>query len=806
MKMFIQHILLICLLFTLPVFAFAQQIQVIDINTRVSIPGVTILNESKSRGILTDADGKADLSQLPGRGTLIFRHSSYLEKRMSRKEIQDSNGIVELAENVVQIQEVVVSANRWEQRQEDIPHDIVSISARDIALQNPQTTADMLHQSGEVFVQKSQQGGGSPMLRGFAANSVLLVVDGVRMNNAIYRSGNLQNIINLDANVLEGAEVIFGPGSVMYGSDALGGVIDFHTKSPLLNTGKGLRTEGSAMARYATANREKTAHADVSLGFSKIAALSSITLSDFDDLRAGKQGMENYPAYFLRPDYVERIEGRDVMVLNPDPELQLGSGYEQLNLLQKIRYTPTENTDLLYSFHYSTSSNIPRYDRLTQRSQNNGRTGELRFAEWYYGPQKWMLHSLQANFYKKRRWFEQLRITTAYQQYHESRHSRRQGQDWRENQFEAVDVLTLNADFDKPLPAGTRLFYGAETALNFVNSTAREQNILSGAENAIAPRYGDQGNDTQSFSAYASMQHPINQYLMLNAGARVTYYQLLSRFSNIYYSFPFEEIKLRTAALNGNAGIAYAKEGLRFDLLVSTGFRAPNIDDVSKIFDPAPNTVTVPNPDLQPENSYNAESSIGYEGNRFRASVTAYASLLKNVIVRRPFLFNGQDSLLYQGDQKAVEALVNTGSGRVAGASFNIRYKAAEHLLLSSVLTYTWGEDRDSGERLRHIPPLFGQTSLTYQRKTWSAILQLRYNGKIAWQNLPLEEQSKGNIYAPEGAKAWIVADIRANWKPLDYLEISSGLENITDTHYRTYSSGISAAGRNLYISLRSYL
>jgi hemoglobin/transferrin/lactoferrin receptor protein len=785
--------------------AAAQQVQVIDKDTRASIPGVTILNESKSRGILTDSEGKADLSQFSGGAVLIFRHSSYLEKRLNRKEIQALDGIVELVENVVQIQEVVVSASRWEQRQEDIPNDIISISARDIALQNPQTTADMLHQSGEVFVQKSQQGGGSPMLRGFAANSVLLVVDGVRMNNAIYRSGNLQNIITLDANILEGAEVIFGPGSVMYGSDALGGVLDFHTKSPLLNTGKGLRVEGSAMARYATANREKSVHADVSLGFSKIAALTSITLSDFGDLRAGKRGIKNFPDYFLRPEYVERSNGEDIVLPNAAPELQLGSGYEQLNLLQKIRYTPTENVDLVYSFHFSTSSNIPRYDRLTQRINDNGRSGDLRFAEWYYGPQKWMMHSLQYSFYKDKPLFDQLRLIAAYQQYQESRHSRRVGRNWRESQLENVDVFTLNADFDKSLLERTRLFYGAEAAFNVVSSTATENNILTAAVNPIAPRYGDEDNETQSLSAYVSTQHSLNEYLMLNAGARYTHYQLLSSFSNTYYTFPFEEIMINTGALNGNLGLAYAKEALRCDFLISTGFRAPNIDDVSKIFDPAPNTVTVPNAGLRPEYSYNAESTIGWEGSRSRFSITAYASLLKDAIVRRPFLFNGQDSIIYQGEQKAVEALVNTGRGAVAGASLNIRHKLTEKLLLGSVLTYTWGEDRESGERLRHIPPMFGQTSLTYQRKTWSAIMQLRYNGAINWADLPLEEQGKGNLYAPEGAKAWFVADIRANWKPVSFLELSSGLENILDTHYRTYSSGISAAGRNLYISLRTY-
>ena len=103
---------------------------------------------------------------------------------------------------------------------------------QDVQFQNPQTTADLLSNSGEVFIQKSQQGGGSPMIRGFATNRVLIAVDEVRMNNAIFRSGNLQNVISIDPFAVENTEVLFGPGSVIYGSDAIGGVMSFTTLAP----------------------------------------------------------------------------------------------------------------------------------------------------------------------------------------------------------------------------------------------------------------------------------------------------------------------------------------------------------------------------------------------------------------------------------------------------------------------------------------------------------------------------------------------------------------------------------------------
>jgi hemoglobin/transferrin/lactoferrin receptor protein len=130
------------------------------------------------------------------------------------QEVNDSTKISYL-------NEVVISANRWEQNLREVSSRVTKVGAQQIQFQNPQTAADLLGLSNQVFIQKSQLGGGSPMIRGFATNRVLLVVDGVRMNNAIFRSGNLQNVISLDANAIEETEVIFGPGSVMYGSDAI---------------------------------------------------------------------------------------------------------------------------------------------------------------------------------------------------------------------------------------------------------------------------------------------------------------------------------------------------------------------------------------------------------------------------------------------------------------------------------------------------------------------------------------------------------------------------------------------------------
>src|SRR6478672_6963327 len=120
------------------------------------------------------------------------------------------------------LDEVIIYSNKFAERKKNIVQKIEVVTARQIALQNTQNTGDLLISTGNVFVQKSQQGGSSPVIRGFEASRVLLVVDGIRMNNAIYRAGHLQNVITVDQNMLEQLEVLYGPASTLYGSDALG--------------------------------------------------------------------------------------------------------------------------------------------------------------------------------------------------------------------------------------------------------------------------------------------------------------------------------------------------------------------------------------------------------------------------------------------------------------------------------------------------------------------------------------------------------------------------------------------------------
>jgi hemoglobin/transferrin/lactoferrin receptor protein len=266
------------------------------------------------------------------------------------------------------LDEVVISANKIPEPRRAVAQQIKIVTPSFLKNLNAQTSADLLQNTGVVAMQRSQQGGGSPMLRGFEASKVLLMIDGVRMNNLIYRAGHLQNVITMDNNILERAEITFGPSSTVYGSDALGGVVHFYTRNPELSKEKNFQVKGNFFTRLGSANNENTGHIDINLAGKKFGSLTSFTFSDFGDLKMGEKENPSLGEPFgLRPLYAQRIADNsgDELIANPDPYVQKFSGYNQYDVLQKFLIVPNERWQHLINIQFSTSSDIPRYDRLT---------------------------------------------------------------------------------------------------------------------------------------------------------------------------------------------------------------------------------------------------------------------------------------------------------------------------------------------------------------------------------------------------------------------------------------------------------
>jgi hemoglobin/transferrin/lactoferrin receptor protein len=781
--------------------------------TLQAISGAVIRNESKSINLISNAKGEVDISAMSDNEVILISHISFQTLRIVKSAIIGNT--IELDDTVFNIDEIVFSANRTQESKLDIPHKIDVISAKEIAFTNPQTSGDMLRNTGNVYVQTSQAGGGSPILRGFEANKVSIVIDGVRMNNAIYRGGHLQNIVTIDPNMLERTEVVFGNGSVMYGSDALGGVMHFYTRNPELSENGKLLVKGGAFYRYGSANNENSTNLNLNLGFKKFGFLTNFTQKNFDDVIAGTNRPEEYPDMFKRQFFVTRSADGKTDIANPATNInrQYGSGYVQSDFMQKILFQATNYTKITANIQYSTSSDIPRTDRLSEVRNNLPR-----FAIWNYGPQKRLFASFRADFGKKNAIFDNAAITFSYQDIEESRIQRNFNSANLDTRIENVKIYAFNADLTKELAKKHELRYGAEIYYNGVNSTANRLNINTNTVSKLDTRYSNLGSDMQSAAIYANYSWEIGKErtnFVLSSGLRFSYVALNSqdsRFIDNSLNFVFNNsINQRNSALNGYVGlVALPHKNLKLSAILSTAFRAANVDDVGKIFESAAAvSLTVPNADIKPEQTATAEISAAYQiENKILVEGTAFYTEYSNAIVLRPTTYNGKSTVVFDGKDTPIQAMQNAASANVYGFQGTMKARFTKFLSLKSNLTYTVGTvTKDpiysKNTPLDHIPPLFGTTSLQFEAKKVKAEIWSMYNG---WKYLADYSPSGEDnlVYATkDGMPSWVTFNLRASYQINRFVQIQGSLDNIFDRHYRYFASGVSAAGRNVSVAVR---
>jgi len=777
----------------------AQEIRVLDFYTKEPIINVAVFNTDKSKTALSELDGSCDISIFSNNERITFKHISYEVFKSSKSQLLRNNARAYMVLKPEQLDEVVMSISKWEQQKKDIPHKITSMGARAIAFTNPQTSADLLQNSGKVYVQKSQLGGGSPMIRGFATNRLLLTVDGVRMNNAIFRGGNVQNVISIDPYSIKNTEVIFGPGSVIYGSDAIGGVMNFYTKNATLANTDSLSFSGNANYRFASANNENTVHFDFNLGKKKWAYLTSVSYNSFDDLKMGSRGPDSY----LRKNYVTTTNGVDALVANDNSKKQVSTGYDQVNLMQKITHKPNNNWNLNMGLFYSETSDYSRYDRLIRPSRNG--TG-LFSAEWYYGPQKWFLGNIQVNKKGKGKFYDGLKITTAYQYFEESRNDRDYQDPILYSTKEMVNALSTNIDFENKKIGDLRLYYGTEYVYNYVNSDGSQKNVPFNVRTDAASRYPD-GSTWQTLAGYLNGEYKAKPNFTLLSGLRYSHVWIDAEFDKTFYPFPFDNANLSTGALTGSIGFSwFPRANLQITFNGSTGFRSPNIDDVGKVFDSEPGSVVVPNPDLEPEYAYNVELGVRKNINdKVVFKGATFYTYLVDALVRRDYQFNGQSQIEYNGELSNVQAMQNAAKAYVYGFEFGLEAFLSENLSLVSNLTLTEGIEEEDGNDTpaRHVAPTFGDFHLVWKNQNLKADFFLNYNGEIANNDLATSEQNKFYIYASDSnglpySPSWYTLNFRSQYNLTNAFKISLSLENITNQLYRSYSSGIAAPGTNL--------
>lgn len=774
----------------------AQQIQVINSSDRRPIESVAVFNPSRNPAAITDSLGRIFLDIFDAGDTLIFQHPSYQTRQIPKSELSHLQKVLLKSKRIL-IDEYIISASKYLESHLIIPYMVDVLQDQMLMETTGFSAADILEASGNLFVQRTQGGGGSPILRGFEANKILLVVDGVRLNNAIYRNGHLQNSITIDHSILDRAEVIFGPTSVMYGSDALGGVIHYYTLDPALGTDSTTHFRAQAYMQYASAIHGISSHLDFSLGKKHWSSLSSISYKSSGDTRMGSWRDPILGNWGEITHYVDRIDGVDSTLRNQDPLVQLNTGYSQMDILQKIRYTPSQYVDWILNLQYSTSSNIDRLDMLNDYQDYN-----LKYADYYYGPQNRLLLSLKNVLKKDNPVFTNMTTLLAYQDIDEDRYSRKFREDERLSQQEDVKVFSLNVDLVKIWGAKHKLHYGAELNHNLVESQAWYEHLITGERQEAQTRYPEGGSKTWSASAYTSYKWIMNDKMVLNLGARYNYGSLYSAFNNPI--LPYHQISIRHGALSGSMGMVYSpSDRWRINTILSSGFRNPNVDDYGKVR-AKDDMVTVPNPDLSPEYTYNAEIAIHrFIEDYIEIQMVGYYTYLDDAIVRTAYQLNGEDSLFYDGDLYRITANYNAGRAYIYGVSLGLNANLNKNISLKGTINHARGHNISDDVPLGHIPPMFGRTSLTYRKNRFFLDTYFIYQGwKYAEDFSPYGEDNEGEAME-FGFPSWWTANIKLGLKTTEFLEFMVAVENILDQFYKPYASGISGPGRNFILTAR---
>lgn len=701
----------------------------------------------------------------------------------------------------VNLEEVILS-KKVVKDFDNLPNQVEIIDQKEIEFQNYQTTAEMLSNSGKLFVQKSQQGGGSPSIRGFEASRVLLLVDGIRMNNLIFRAGHLQNVITVDENMLGNVGVFYGPSSTLFGSDALGGTVNMNTKNVKYLKDAKKTFSGGINARYGSVNEEKSVAFDLNYAKDNFASLTIFSYNDFGDLKMGKQKNHNGDYFGERPTYVETINGVDQVVTNENKYVQKFTGYKQYNALQKLVYKTNTGFEHQLNLQFSTTSNVPRYDRLSETSGSG-----LKHAEWYYGPQ---LRILGIYSLSKEKAFlnSDMTFNLAYQNAQESRHNRRFGNYNLQHREESVNVYSASLEMEHKFLKG-ELFYGFESYFETLNSSAYAKNINTGQVSGLDSRYPNGDNNMFRNDLYISFNENISTQTFWNIGGRVGYTTLKSSISeDAYFPLPFNDVSQGNLTYSGTLGIKH-KTSNNFALKgnISSGFRVPNIDDLAKIFESGGGYLVVPNEDLKPEKSVTADFGIEVQSDskNVKFENTYFYTRLFDAIVTDNFNYEGQSEIMYDGTLSQVLANQNQGKAFITGISTNFFAQLMPQFDFNASFNYTLGRiiDEEGNKPLDHIAPYFGKVGLTYKVSKVNLEAYMLYHGKKDIKDYYLNGEDNEQ-YAPNGGMpAWETYNFKMSVSLFENVILYVGCENILDTQYRVFASGINAPGRNIYGSIQ---
>ena len=717
----------------------------------------------------------------------IKRHKIYPKDAKKRKEI---------------IFESVTVGQRTKEDPFLTPRSISVIGQKTLSERRPRTVPEALMETAGVFVQKTNHGGGAPIIRGGVGPQVLILIDGVRLNTSTFRSGPNQYLNLINPWSIKRLEVLRGSGSLAYGSYAFGGVLNVRTQSPIMRKENKFFATGRLIGRYGSADQEKTGHFSVSGSMSNVALLVGVTLGDFGDLRAG---LPRYGEFVKTIKinkttlyYHKNIYGD--LVLSSETGGQAFTAYQNVYVDSKLLVRLGNRWKLSVLYQHAQLVDAGRADQLiakgSMRYYNNDR-------DFGYIRLKGHLPSLKTN----------LRLTLAGQWLREFVVRRRFNNKTdfspkkdSEND-DKVGVVGFLVDGHTRATSWLSLVYGGDFYFDTIFSEAKSRKEGSDFKKST-PTY-PKDTTYSTFGGYLTGRFLLKHWDESNK----IYLRLGDRVNGFLANAPARE-SLDAVQFQQFGNALYAsiqlilKRSFNVSLSYSEGFRAPNLQEAVSLGD-AGNDFEIPNKDLKPEISRTLELTMRGRFDRFSAWLTGYTSFWNDLIDTKTTTYQGQSKI----DGKSVVMRVNTKLARVSGVEGGFSWRIVKHLVFSGNATWTHGRaiaDDGSETPLSRIPPLFGKLSLHYHFKQ-SGFIEIF--ALLADAQTDISSRDKRDPRIPsrdknnpdskfDGTPAWWTLNLRGGFHLNQNATVQFSINNLFNELYKYHGSGVFGAGLNAKIML----
>jgi TonB-dependent heme/hemoglobin receptor len=649
---------------------------------------------------------------------------------------------------------IQVTATRRPEASFDVPVAITVVAEREIAERAPQVAMDLLHGEPGTFVQQTTPGQGIVIVRGLKGSEVLHLVDGFRLNTAFFRNAPNQYMALVDSQMLERIEVVRGPSGTLYGSDAMGGVVQLLSAEPRF---AGPERQSSSRVRmiYGSADHSLLSRVSGAVGNQDWVLSGGATYQDVGELRVGGGAELPFTHFTAR--------AADA----------------------KLRWRVAEDHEFMVQAQVLTQPRTPRHDELVP---GFGQT-QPGSAVFYFEPQERQFAQTRWRWNAGLAAFDSLEVHLGYQKIRDDRRTRDFGSNNEDRERNASELIGLTAQFDKQF-GRHHLSYGAEYYTDEISSFRQRTNVVTGVVSARPSRFPD-GSTMDSFAIYVADDFQVSAALDVYGGLRWTRsdVELPPVIGGI-------GIDISPSDLSGNLG---ARFGLSAELnLVANygrGFRAPNIFDLGTFGDRPGNRFNIPNPDLRSETVDTVDLGCKWSSERMQAELLGFVSRYRDKITS-----------VLTGEVTASGRLVtqsrNVTELDLHGIEAGLRWFIDPTLSAYATVTYTRGEEQFGGDEYPadRIPPLFGKAGLSWRAS--DALTLEGYTFYAGRQDRLSPRDAVDPRINPEGTAGWATLNVRASWQASEALSLSLRAENLADKRYREHGSGLDEPGRNLILTL----